>query len=156
MLRYMQLISFLWKLVLKIEFISFRSPLFFLCTFIVVPLTTYWIQTLWLLLCLSDASIKRKRPTHGGTFLGSSFVKPATEHSSCLLAPHMFGNHQYMCVEWWHCYIQRLGLDEHPLDKSLLADVRERIATFLMEHVITAKGKFYADETVWAHIMYGD
>jgi hypothetical protein len=38
----------------------------------------------------------------------------------------------------------------------LLADVRERIATFLMEKVITARGKFYADETVWAQIMYGD
>jgi hypothetical protein len=51
---------------------------------------------------------------------------------------------------------QRLGLDEHPLDKSLLADVRERIATFLMEQVITARGKFHADETMWAQIMYGD
>jgi hypothetical protein len=29
--------------------------------------------------------------------MGSSFVKPATEHSSCLLALHMFGNH-YICV----------------------------------------------------------
>jgi hypothetical protein len=48
------------------------------------------------------------------------------------------------------------GLDEHPLDKSLRADVRERIATFLMEQVITAGGKFHADETVWAQIMYGD
>jgi hypothetical protein len=38
----------------------------------------------------------------------------------------------------------------------LLADVRERIATFLMEYVITAGGKFHADETVWAQIMYGD
>jgi hypothetical protein len=38
----------------------------------------------------------------------------------------------------------------------LLADVRERIATFLMEQVITTGGKFYADETEWAHIMYGD
>jgi hypothetical protein len=68
----------------------------------------------------------------------------------------MFGNHLYMCADWWHCYIQRLGLDEHPLDKSLLADVRERIATFLMEQVITAGRKFYADETVWAQVMYGD
>jgi formamidopyrimidine-DNA glycosylase len=67
----------------------------------------------------------------------------------------MFGNHLFMCADWWHCYIQRLGLDEHPLNKSLLA-VRERIATFLMEQVITAGGKFYADETVWAQIMYGD
>jgi hypothetical protein len=49
-----------------------------------------------------------------------------------------------------------LGLDEHPLDKSLLADVRETIVTFLMEQVITARGKFYADDTVWAQIMYGD
>jgi hypothetical protein len=49
-----------------------------------------------------------------------------------------------------------LGLDEHPLDKSLLVDVHERIATFLMEQVITAEGKFHADETVWAQIMYGD
>jgi hypothetical protein len=134
----------------------FSITTIFLCTFIAVPPTTYWIQTLRLLLCLWHASIKRKRPTYGGTFLGSSFVKPATEHSSCLLALHMFGNHLYMCADWWHCYIQRLGLDEHPLDKSLLADVRERIATFLMKHVITAGGKFYADETVWDHIMYGD
>jgi hypothetical protein len=34
-----------------------------------------------------------------------------------------------------------------------LADVRGRIATFLMEQVITAGGKFYADDVVWA---YGD
>jgi formamidopyrimidine-DNA glycosylase len=38
----------------------------------------------------------------------------------------------------------------------LLADVHERIATFLMEQVITAGGNFYADEAVWAQIMYGD
>jgi formamidopyrimidine-DNA glycosylase len=38
----------------------------------------------------------------------------------------------------------------------LLANVHERIATFLMEQVIIAGGKFYADETVWAQIMYGD
>jgi hypothetical protein len=38
----------------------------------------------------------------------------------------------------------------------LLADVRERIAKFLMEQVITARGKFYADDVVWAEIMYGD
>jgi sugar lactone lactonase YvrE len=68
----------------------------------------------------------------------------------------MFGNHLYMCADWWHYYIQRLGLDERPLDKSLLADVRERIATFLVEHVIIAGGKFDADENVWAQIMYGD
>jgi hypothetical protein len=68
----------------------------------------------------------------------------------------MFGNHLYMCADWWHCYIQRLGLDERPLDKSLLVDVRERIDTFLMEQMITAEGKFYADEAVWAQIMYGD
>jgi hypothetical protein len=36
------------------------------------------------------------------------------------------------------------------LDKSLLADVRERIAK------IIAGGKFYADDAVWAEIMYGD
>jgi hypothetical protein len=30
----------------------------------------------------------------------------------------------------------------------LLADVRERIAKFLMEQVTTARGKFYADEGV--------
>jgi hypothetical protein len=98
MLRYIPLIFFLWKLVLKLEFISSRSPLFF-CTFIAVPPTTYWIQTLRLLLCLSHGSIKRKVPTYGGNFLGSSFVKPATEHSSCLLALHMFGNHLYMCAD---------------------------------------------------------
>jgi hypothetical protein len=38
----------------------------------------------------------------------------------------------------------------------LLADVRERIAKFLMEQVITAGEKFYADEAVCAEIMYGD
>jgi hypothetical protein len=38
----------------------------------------------------------------------------------------------------------------------LLADVRERIATILMEQVITAGGKFHAHEIVWAQIMYGD
>jgi hypothetical protein len=38
----------------------------------------------------------------------------------------------------------------------LLADVRERIATFLMEQVITAGGKFHDDETVWADIVFGD
>jgi formamidopyrimidine-DNA glycosylase len=38
----------------------------------------------------------------------------------------------------------------------LLADVRERVVTFLMEQVITAGGKVYADETVWVHIMYSD
>jgi hypothetical protein len=38
----------------------------------------------------------------------------------------------------------------------LLADVRERVATFLTEHVITAGGNFFADEAVWAEIMYGD
>jgi hypothetical protein len=68
----------------------------------------------------------------------------------------MFGNHLYVCDDLWHCYIQILGLDEHPLDKSLPVDIRERIATFLMKQVITAGGKFRADETVWAHIMYGD
>jgi hypothetical protein len=38
----------------------------------------------------------------------------------------------------------------------LLADVRERIATFLMDQVITAGGKFHDDETVWANIVFGD
>jgi hypothetical protein len=38
----------------------------------------------------------------------------------------------------------------------LLADVHERIANFLMDEVITAGGKFYADDAVWAEIMYGD
>jgi hypothetical protein len=37
-----------------------------------------------------------------------------------------------------------------------MADVYERIATFLMKQVITAGGKFHANETVWDHIMYGD
>jgi hypothetical protein len=68
----------------------------------------------------------------------------------------MFGNHLYMCADWWHCYTQTLGLDERPLDKSLLADVRERIATFQMEHVIIAGGKFDADDAVCVEIMYGD
>jgi hypothetical protein len=61
-----------------------------------------------------------------------------------------------MCADWRHCYIQRLGLDKHPLDKSKLVNFRERIATFLVEQVITAEGKFLADETVWAQIRYGD
>jgi hypothetical protein len=68
----------------------------------------------------------------------------------------MFGNHLYMCADSWHCYIQRLGLDEHPLNISLLANVHERIATFHMEQVIAARGKFHADDTVWAQIMYGE
>jgi hypothetical protein len=38
----------------------------------------------------------------------------------------------------------------------LLADVCDRIATILVEQVITARGKFHADENVWAQIMYGD
>jgi hypothetical protein len=38
----------------------------------------------------------------------------------------------------------------------LLAAVRERIAKFLMEQVITAEGKFYVDDAMWAEIMYGD
>jgi hypothetical protein len=38
----------------------------------------------------------------------------------------------------------------------LLEDVHERIAKFLMEQVIRAGGKFYADEGVWVEIVYGD
>jgi hypothetical protein len=38
----------------------------------------------------------------------------------------------------------------------IAGSVYERIATFLMEQVITAKRKFYADEAVWAQIMYSD
>jgi hypothetical protein len=38
----------------------------------------------------------------------------------------------------------------------LLVDVRERIATFLMEQVITAGGKVFAGDAVWAEIMFGD
>jgi formamidopyrimidine-DNA glycosylase len=38
----------------------------------------------------------------------------------------------------------------------LLAAVCERIAKFLMEQMIIAGGKFYADDVVWAEIMYGD
>jgi hypothetical protein len=79
----------------------------------------------------------------------------ATKHNSWLLALHMFGNHIYMCAGWWHFYIQRLRLDEHPLHKSTLVYVRDRIATFLMEEVITVRGKFHDDETVWANIVYG-
>jgi hypothetical protein len=37
-----------------------------------------------------------------------------------------------------------------------LAYVRERIATFLMEQVITAEENFFADAAVWVEIMYGD
>jgi hypothetical protein len=37
-----------------------------------------------------------------------------------------------------------------------LVNVREIIATFLVELVITTGGKFHADETVWALIKYGD
>jgi hypothetical protein len=68
----------------------------------------------------------------------------------------MFGNHLYMCANWWYCYIKILGLDEHPLHKSLLIDVRETIATFHMEYLITVGGNFHADQTVWAQIMYGN
>jgi hypothetical protein len=68
----------------------------------------------------------------------------------------MIGNHLYMCADWWHCYIQSLRLEEHPLDKSLSAYVRERIATFLKEQVITAGGNFFVDDAVWAEIMFGD
>jgi hypothetical protein len=49
-----------------------------------------------------------------------------------------------------------IRVDEHPLDKLTLVYVRERIATFLMEQVITVEGKFHADETVWAQIIHGD
>jgi hypothetical protein len=37
-----------------------------------------------------------------------------------------------------------------------MADVRERISTFLMEQVITIGGIFFADDAVWAEIMFGD
>jgi hypothetical protein len=60
-----------------------------------------------------------------------------------------------MCADWWHCYIQSLGVEKHPLNKSLLADVRERITKFLMEPVIKAGGNFNVDDTIWAQIMYG-
>jgi hypothetical protein len=53
-------------------------------------------------------------------------------------------------------YFHSLGLEEHPLNKSLLSDVRETIATFLIEHVITAGGNFFADDAMWAEIMFGD
>jgi hypothetical protein len=49
-----------------------------------------------------------------------------------------------------------IRVDENPLDKSLLADVPERIATFLMKQVTTAGGKLHADETMWANIVFGD
>jgi hypothetical protein len=68
----------------------------------------------------------------------------------------MFGNHLYMCADWWHCYIQRLWLDEHPLHHNTLVNVCDRIATFLMEQVIAVNGKFYADDTVWANIVHGE
>jgi hypothetical protein len=38
----------------------------------------------------------------------------------------------------------------------LSADVRERIAKFLMEYVITSGEKFNVDDAMWAEIMYGD
>jgi hypothetical protein len=40
--------------------------------------------------------------------------------------------------------------------KSKLVNVPERIAKFLVEQVITVGGKFHADETMWAQIMYGN
>jgi hypothetical protein len=45
-------------------------------------------------------------------------------------------------------------LDEHPLHKSMLVYVRDRIATFLLEQVIAVRGKFHDDETTWANIVY--
>jgi hypothetical protein len=38
----------------------------------------------------------------------------------------------------------------------MLVYVRDRIATFLMEQVITVDGKFYAHETMWANIVHGE
>jgi hypothetical protein len=38
----------------------------------------------------------------------------------------------------------------------MLVNFHERIATSLVEQVITASAKFHADETVWAQIKYGD
>jgi hypothetical protein len=67
------------------------------------------------------------------------------------------------CCGGWERYccdkklcLGTLGLNEHPFYKSLLVNVRERIATFVVEQVIIAGGKFHADETVWALIMHGD
>jgi hypothetical protein len=37
----------------------------------------------------------------------------------------------------------------------MLVYVRERITTFLTEQVITVGGKFHANETVYANIVYG-
>jgi hypothetical protein len=117
-LRYIPLISFLCKLVLKLDFISSRSPLFFF----VHLLQCHQQPSIVHITCL-NWNIEAQK----GTFLGSSFVKPAIEHNSCLLALHMFGNHLYMCADWWHCYIQRLGLDNHPLHKSTMVYVRDRM-----------------------------
>jgi hypothetical protein len=38
----------------------------------------------------------------------------------------------------------------------MLVQVRDRIATFLMEKVIAVDGKFCVDETVWANIVHGE
>jgi hypothetical protein len=68
-----------------------------------------------------------------GTFLSSAFVTTAIEHSSCLLALQMFGNHLYMCADWWHCYIQNFEQPEHRLHETTLVYVCDRIMTLLME-----------------------
>jgi hypothetical protein len=156
MLRYIPLISFLPKLVLKLEFISSQSPLFFFVHLLQCHQQPTGSRLCGFYCAYHMLQLKDSGLSHGGTLLGSSFVKLATEHSSYLLALHIFGNHIYMCADWWHCYIQRLGLDEHPLEKSKLVNVCERIATFLVEQVITAGGKFHVDENVWAQIKYSD
>jgi hypothetical protein len=46
---------------------------------------------------MTNAWLKRDESS-SDTLLGSSFVKPATEQSSRLLALHMFDNHLYVLV----------------------------------------------------------
>jgi hypothetical protein len=65
----------------------------------------------------------------------------------------MFGDHLYMCDDWWHCYIQKFELPEPCLHKDTLFYVSDRTATFFMEHVIAVRGKFHANDIVWAHII---
>jgi hypothetical protein len=60
----------------------------------------------------------------------------------------MFVNHLYMCADMWHCYIQKFEQPEDGLHETTLVYVHDRMATFLMEQLITVGGKLHDDETV--------
>jgi hypothetical protein len=99
MLRYVPLISFLWKLVLKLEFISSRSPLFFFVHLLQCHQQPTESRLCGFYCAYHMLKLKDSDP-HMEVLSWNLIVKPATEHSSCLLALHMFGNHLYMCVDW--------------------------------------------------------